>query len=108
MTVGDLILLAYGIGYVATWRSLFRVMADDLGIDDAGDLAMVLFTSAYFNIFWPAFLLWWIFRRAVPDPKRFARAVGGETREQKTKRLEREREERERRIETLERELGIG
>lgn len=100
-------------GLVAA-RWVFRAFAADIGqyggldwMDVTGGLFIAVIVGLFF---WPLAAAFAALRAAVggKDADAFARRLGGESREQKMQRRERELWDREARIRALEREAGIG
>jgi hypothetical protein len=105
------LLAAYGIGYVCSWRRLLRWFIEEEPVEDAGDFVLVLFVTTAITVLWPPVALWlfakWLLTGGSRDPAVIARKIAGESRNEKEKRLERERIEREQYITKLEQELEI-
>lgn len=104
--------IIFAVGYIIMWRPTFRYILDDIGIaDDPGLLLMVILLASLFNVFWPAIMgyqaIVWVLAGGNRDPAVIARKIAGESREQKIERLQIERQERERYIAKLEKEVGI-
>jgi len=99
------------------WRLTFRFLLDEVtfGKPDTEDIVMAIFIATLCLWFIDAAVaigvaLWWVGSRIAhhPSPAQVARFLGGESRADKRRRLEHEREEREAYIARLERELHIG
>lgn len=102
--------VAYVVGMVPAWRAVFRatLAASSYGEVDGEDIVMCAVMASLVCWFWPLiapFALVW--KATKGDPARTAKALGGEGRDQKLRRLEMEARDRERRIRELEREAGI-
>ena len=112
--VGLVITGVYILGWLAFVRPTFRWFRDDptSGSVDTVDLGFITFFSLVIPLFWPLIAVGLTFKFLVSgaerDPMVIARKMGGESKEQRANRLERERADRERYIAKLERELGIG
>lgn len=109
-TWGTAAVIGWGVCALAVFRPLFRGLMCDHR-NDWGDVSFGLVISAIVaGMGGPLVILFFALRRAVAphDPDEFIRRIGGESSEQKSERLESERKDRERYIERLERELGIG
>lgn len=103
------------------WRLTFRVIVEDgrgwdyrekrpaaLGAEDI--VFSAVFATLVFTVFGPCIVVHRAFQAATrtTDWDRAAALLGGESREQKQRRRERDLAEREARIREAERELGIG
>lgn len=110
MSLVALAATVYAIGYLVALRPIFRWAINDVRWGDQeldwGDVfeAGVMTIGACWG--WPVIGVCLVIRRSV-DPDAFVRRVGGESKEAKARRLEKERRERERYIADLERQLGI-
>lgn len=107
--IGIMALVVCVVGYVATWRLVFRAIASDCwGGPDWADILEGVTIATIAGAVFPLVLIGYAVRRlASDDPAKLARILGGESRAAKEERREREIWERDRRIAELERELVI-
>jgi hypothetical protein len=106
------ITIIWFIGFLITFRPIFRWWVGLVSYDkvDWADVCLSLILTSVGVFFWPIFVVGTILKNTVGngDPDVFARRLGGESRTDKTKRLEKEKKERELYIDSLERKLEIG
>jgi hypothetical protein len=107
-------LLIYLASFLVVWRPLFRNELKSLAYRDCPpdweQVILAAITATAMGLFAPFILIGWTLKVTIgqSNPATLARRVGGESREQKDKRLEREKKAREAYIRRLERELGVG
>lgn len=109
---------AWLVGTIGTFRFTFRYFLDDVVGDKEADWTDVGFGVGLGGIcalaFWPFIIAVAVVKATVVntickgDAEAFRRAIGGESRERKLRRLESEKIERQEHIDRLERELEIG
>lgn len=103
---GWALLAVYVVGYVASWRAVFRSESHDL--DGWAEVCERATFATLVTAFWPLALPVIAVRMAVgDDPARAGRVLGGESQQAKIKRMEREAKRREEHIRRLEREVGL-
>lgn len=105
-----MILAVYVVGYVACFRLAVRGMAKDLGgADDWVDVVMFTMGGLFTAILWPLGIPVVIaYKMAKGDPQHAMRVLAGESRADKARRIERERDDLREKVRRLERELRIG
>lgn len=95
------------IGYVLSFRPLFRFWMQQVPYPNWGDVCLGIFLWMTTGIFWPILFVVACLNRTIGrcNPEEFARRVGGESREQKVERKRKELHSLQKRVEQLEREL---
>lgn len=114
MTLALIIWIGYALGALLTFRPLFRAMILDLCSDyNKVDVPHIVACTAFSTLI--VAFVWWLVapylllqRFVGGNAGSVARVIGGESRDMKVKRLEKEAREHERHINELERELEIG
>lgn len=101
----------YVVGWLAALRPMGRVVSQPVSSYDWADVAFLAVLVPMTAVGWPFLALAlsarWCARAAFGTPDRAARALLGESRRDRTRRLERERQDREAYIADLERQVGI-
>jgi hypothetical protein len=101
MSIGIIILMLYEVCGLLVWRKMFRVMLSDIGRIDASDIIFGIICATVIVAFaGPLIMAWYAFEGICGDAEAMARRIGGESREDRKKRVRRE-------IAELERELEI-
>jgi hypothetical protein len=114
--MGWLILVGYGLGYAWCFRFVVGEILGDFGGPSGVDLeevVMAVVLGLLMTIFWPVLVAGrlvqrWYYARDERSLGFFRAPVPIESPRDRTRRLERERDDRERYIAELESKLGIG